>query len=275
VTVTPFRAGTVPGMTFEPDAVLNAASATTTLLADVSEFQPSVADTVYLNWSKAVVIRAAYGDAHDDLAWYGGARRSTFHKDGALFVGIYQYLVSGQDGTAQANALHDLVGGLQKGEVLVPDFEEGQHPMLTAWYNRMIQLGYPEKYLWTYTGEYFGSQNDALPVQWLAAYQDTEPVSPHILWQFSSAYNVPGVGVADCSLFHGTVEQLAALAYGGTPVSTPPPAPVPAEPPVMFGVCADGGRHDTTGSFAYTLSSDHGGQGGWRWCHRCGTLVHP
>jgi peptidoglycan hydrolase-like protein with peptidoglycan-binding domain len=227
MTVTPFRAGTVPGMIYEPDAEIFDAipAGAHVLLADISEFQPALADSTYLQWSKAIVIRAAYGDAHDDRAWYGGARRADLHKGGARFLGIYQYLVAGQDGAAQANALHDLVGGLQKGEVIVADFEEGQHAMLTAWYNRMLALGYPARCIWTYSGLSFGQANGALPVQWLAAYQSTEPGSPHTLWQFTSSYSVPGVGYADCSVFHGTIDQLAALAYQGSAPPPPPPPP--------------------------------------------------
>jgi hypothetical protein len=281
MTVTPFRAGTVPGMIFEPDYSATDAAQVQVFLADISEFQPNLQDSTYLQWSKAVVIRAAYGDVHDDKAWYGGQRRADLHAGGAQFIGIYQYLVAGQDGTAQANALHALVGGLQKGEVIVADFEEGQHAMLTAWYNQMLALGYPGKFTWTYSGENFGQANGALPVQWIAAYQSTEPSSPHTLWQFSSSYPVPGVGLADCSVYHGSIDQLAALAYGGTavttpPVHTPPPAPPSPAPPrvTAFGVCAAGGQHDTAGSFTYTLEDEHGTQTDWFWCRKCKTLAH-
>jgi Glycosyl hydrolases family 25 len=186
-----------------------------TLLADVSESQPDIADAAYLAWSKAIAIRAAYGDQHDDRAWYGGARRAALHAGGARFLGIYQYLVAGQDGAAQARAFHQLVGAIQPGEVFIADFEEGNHALLTAWYNEMLALYGQDiaPYLWTYTGLYFGEANGALPVQWIAAYQASEPTSPHKLWQFTDAYSVPGVGVCDCSVFHGTVDELAALAY--------------------------------------------------------------
>lgn len=218
----PFRAGGTDGpraMTrFTPGQAGPAV-----LLADVSEWEPDIADVVYLEWSKAVVIRAAYGDAHDDLAWYGGARRDTLHQLGARFVGIYQYLVSGEDGAAQADAMHRLVGALRPGEILCPDFEEvtaaeakaGTHAMLTAWYNRMILLygAGIRPYLWTYSGLNFAEAQGAAPVDWVAAYGQAEPTVPHKLWQFTSSFPVPGVGAADCSVFHGTIGQLAALAY--------------------------------------------------------------
>jgi hypothetical protein len=212
MTVTPFRAG---GETAAAPRALQHFTALTVpfvLLADVSEFQPDIADALYLAWSKAIVIRAAYGDQHDDHAWYGGARRDALHAGGVRFLGIYQYLVAGQDGAAQADAFHRLVGGLRPGEVLIADFEEGQHGMLTAWYNRMLTLGYPARYLWTYSGLNFGQANGALPVEWIAAYGQSEPDSPHKLWQFTSTFSVPGVGTADCSIFHGSIDDLAALA---------------------------------------------------------------
>jgi hypothetical protein len=37
----------------------------------------------------------------------------------------------------------------------------------------------------------------------------------HKLWQFTDAFKVPGVGTADCSVFHGSIDDLAALAYQG------------------------------------------------------------
>lgn len=243
---TPFRAGRHSGIAPEAATPAVTFSGTYTLLADVSEFQPAVADAAYLAWSKAIVIRAAYGDAHDDNAWYGGRRRALLHQGGALFIGIYQYLAPGQDGGAQADALHSLVGGLQAGEVLIADFEAGDKAMLTAWHNRMIALGYADRYLWTYTGLNFGQASGVLPVQWLADYASTEPASAHTLWQFTDSYAVPGVGTCDCSVYHGPVSQLAALAYGD---AAAPPAPSP-KPPVT------------------------GTQDGWRYCGKCQCLAH-
>jgi len=223
----PFRAGdvTVPA-TATPAGTGAQAAGPRVLLADISEFQPQVADSAYLAWSKAIVIRALYGAAHDDKAWYGGQRRDLLHAGGARFVGIYQYLVAGEDGAAQAQAFHDLVGPIRPGEVLIADYEEGQRAMLTAWYNRMHQLyGTPvAPYLWTYSGLNFGAANGVLPVEWIAAYQSAEPASSHTLWQFTDAYTVPGVGTADCSVFHGTIDQLAALAYSGQQQQPQPPA---------------------------------------------------
>lgn len=216
----PFRAGgEIRGL-----PLLESASAAT-YLCDISEFEPDIADAAYLAWSKAIIIRALYGDAHDDAAWYGGARRADLHKGGVRFLGVYQYLVAGQSGAAQAQAFHKLVGAIQPGEVFIADLEEGNHTLLTSWYNAMISLygSGISKYLWTYTGLAFGEANGILPVQWIAAYQSSEPSSAHKLWQFSDSYSVPGVGKCDCSVFHGTIDQLAALAY--QPSKPKPPSP--------------------------------------------------
>ena len=186
-------------------------------LADISEFQPNIDDKAYVAWSHAIIIRALYGTNHVDKAWYGGARRAELHKAGISFLGIYQYLVAGQSGTAQAQAFHNLVGPIQQGEVFIADFEEGSKSMLTDWYNEMKVLYgtalFADKHVWTYTGEYFGEQNHVLPVEWIAAYQAVAPASPHILWQFTDKYPVPGVGTCDVSEYTGTIDQLAALAY--------------------------------------------------------------
>jgi hypothetical protein len=207
-----FRAG---GLNRGPASVGVVSAGPEVLLADISEYQADINDALYLHWSQAVVIRALFGDAHDDAAWYGGARRTALHEGGAQFLGIYQYLVAGQDGAAQAQAFHQLVGAIEAGEVFIADFEEGDHAMLTAWYNEMLSLHGEGigPYLWTYTGLDFGEALGFLPVQWLAGYTADEPASPHTLWQFTNSYQVPGVGVADCSVFHGTISELAALAY--------------------------------------------------------------
>ncbi len=218
----PFRAGDV-GVTPViraagidiPVSIERPAITPQVLVADVSEFQPWVVDAVYLEWSKAIVVRAMYGSAHDDQAWFGGWRRTFLHQGGVRFLGIYQYLVAGQSGADQARAFRRLVGPIQPGEVFIADVEEGDRAMLTAWYDEMlVQYGQDiHKYLWVYTGESFGAANDLLPVEWIAAYGQTEPASPHKLWQFTDSYQVPGVGTADCSVFHGTIDDLAALAY--------------------------------------------------------------
>jgi hypothetical protein len=84
----PFRAGRTKGPSIGAVDLEALTAGPQVMCADISEFQPSIADATYLAWSKAIVIRALYGDAHDDGAWYGGARRAALHAGGAQFLGI-------------------------------------------------------------------------------------------------------------------------------------------------------------------------------------------
>lgn len=197
------------------------------LMADISEFQADIADAAYLNWSQAIGIRAAYGAEHDDNAWYGGARRDALHAGGAKAILIYQYLVAGQDAAAQAHALVSLVGRLRPGEKLICDLEEGEGDQSARWrqWSAVIAAAYGTTHgatPWLYSGLYFASAHGLRP-QWLAAYQGSEPAASHILWQFTAAFPVPGIGLADCSIYRGSISQLAALMYQ-------PPQPAPPEP---------------------------------------------
>ena len=189
----------------------------------VSEFQPDIHDATYLRWSKAIVIRALYG-TRVDRAWYGGARRDALHAGGARFVGIYAY-ITGQDVTAQAKALISLLGKLRPGEKVIADIEEGPGNQQARWvtWAKAINAALHDP-PWDYSGLNYAATHGLQPVTWVAAYGSHEPSPPHKLWQFTDRYSVPGVGTCDCSVFHGTIDQLAALAYQGAR------KPVPAGP---------------------------------------------
>jgi hypothetical protein len=202
-----------------------------TYLADLSEWNPQIDDAVYLAWSKAVAIRGAYGDQHDDNAWYGGARRDALHAGGVKVLFIYQYIVAGQDAAAQAHALVRLVGKLRPGEKLIADMEEGDGDQGIRWRQWCAVLAAAYGTAdgadpWLYSGLDFAATHGLKP-EWVAAYQGSEPASPHLLWQFTPAFPVPGVGLADANVYHGTVDQLAAYAY--QPAPHPHPAPPPAQ----------------------------------------------
>lgn len=230
----PFRAGTLPGTVARDFLVLaelfqSHDAGTKTLLCDISEFQPGVTDAACLAWSKAIIIRAAYGASHDDGAWYGGQRRDLLLSGGALFLGIYQYITAGEDITAQAQAYCRLLGKLNKGEYPLADWEEGagnQSGRRATW-NHVVasELGFTPGT--GYSGLFFARDHGLAPVEWVAAYQPSPPPAPWLLWQFTDAFDVPGVGAADCSVYDGPVTGLAAHAYGGTPAK-PPPFPYPA-----------------------------------------------
>jgi hypothetical protein len=213
-----FRAGAAgtgePPALAAPHAALQAPAGPRVLLADISEFQPDINDAAYLLWSKAIIIRAAYGARHDDRAWRGGVRRDLLHAGGARFVGIYQYIVAGQDPARQAAALIELIGQLRPGEKLIADIEEGTGDLRGTWRTwSALVAGATGDEPWLYSGLNFAAAHGLAPVEWVAAYQAAEPVVTHQLWQFTDAFQVPGVGTADCSVFHGSIDQLAALAF--------------------------------------------------------------
>jgi len=216
-----FRAGGGPGEEPLPApaaarAATRAPAAPKVLLADISEFQADINDSTYLLWSGAVIIRAAYGAQHDDHAWFGGQRRDLLHQGGAKFVGIYQYIVASQDPARQAAALVNLVGALRPGEKLIADIEEGTGNLRDTWRIWSAEIaGATGDEPWLYSGLNFAAAHGLSPVEWVAAYQGAEPVIRHLLWQFTDSFDVPGVGRCDCSIFHGTIDELASLAHGG------------------------------------------------------------
>jgi GH25 family lysozyme M1 (1,4-beta-N-acetylmuramidase) len=214
----PFRAGAAPGEDIPavPHAVMTprATPGAVVLMADISEFQPDLHDATYLRWSQAIVIRALYG-TRVDRAWYGGARRDALHAGGARFVGIYAYITS-QDITAQAKAMISLLGRLRPGEKVIADIEEGPGNQQARWvtWAKAINAALHDP-PWDYSGLNYAAAHGLQPVTWVAAYGSREPGVPHQLWQFTDRYSVPGVGTCDCSVFHGSIDDLAALAYQG------------------------------------------------------------
>jgi putative peptidoglycan binding protein/glycosyl hydrolase family 25 len=223
----PFRAGHGPQLL--QARVLPQFTGPHVLLGDVSEFQPDVADGTYLRWSEAIIIRATYGADHDDHAWYGGERRAKLHDGGAQFLGIYQYLRADQDAVEQARALVKLLGKLRPGEKVIADIEEGngsQHARRAAWSHVISDaLGDAP---WDYAGRFYAAEHGLQPVDWIADYSSTEPSVSHRLWQFTDRYDIPGVGPCDCSVFRGSIAQLAQLAFQP---SKPAPKPVPHPAP--------------------------------------------
>jgi GH25 family lysozyme M1 (1,4-beta-N-acetylmuramidase) len=195
-------------------AAPSVASGQVVLMADISEFQPDLHDATYLRWSKAIVVRALYG-TRVDKAWFGGARRDALHAGGARFLGFYAYITS-QDITAQAKALISLLGHLRPGEKLIADIEEGPGNQQARWvtWAKAVNAGLGDP-PWDYSGLNYAAAHGLQPVTWVAAYGQREPDPPHQLWQFTDAFKVPGVGVCDCSVFHGSIDDLAALAYQG------------------------------------------------------------
>jgi hypothetical protein len=224
----PFRAGAVPGARpgYQPGAygIPQARGGAQplppgrVLLADISQFQPDIADAAYLRWSQAIVIRAMYGAAMDDGAWYGGTRRAALHAGGCRFLGLYQYLTAFQDAAQQAQALVRMLGPLRPGEIPICDLEEGAGGQQGRWqaWQRVMLDAYPQLRATPlgrpllYSGLDFAAAAGLDP-DWVAAYQPLPPPGTYLLWQFTDSAAIPGVGVADCSIFDGTISDLVTL----------------------------------------------------------------
>lgn len=202
----------------------------TLLVPDLSEWQKDV------DWPKLVgagypaVILRAYNGARADHTF--AANREHGHAAGARLLGLYAYLETAPDVEDQAAGFVHTVGALRAGEWPIVDCETGTDAAarVRAWAAHVARaLGYETP--WLYSGEsFYNSQHlsgagVAVTRTWLAAYGSHEPREPHALWQYTDHRTVPGVaGVVDCSTFHGTVDQLAALVE--------PKAKPPARPPV-------------------------------------------
>jgi hypothetical protein len=197
------------------------------LLPDLSEWQPH-ADMAAIRSANggAAIIRGAYGDAHPDAAFPAFRAAAS----GYRWLGLYQYLRSGQDVSAQARAFVAIVGQLAAHEVPILDLEEGdgdQAERAGTWLATVdAGLGLGERPLsersWLYSGLAFLQAHGLAPLfgsrrrTWIAAYSATEPVIGHTLWQCTNGKrgshltSWPGTGYCDTSLYHGTISQLAA-----------------------------------------------------------------
>lgn len=259
-TVVPFRAGARPGETRELAAMPPDFGANVVLLGDMSEFQADIADAAYLSWSQAIIIRAAYG-VTTDRAWYGGARRADLLAGGARFLGIYQYITAGQDVTVQAKAFCSTLGGkLNKGEMPIADIEEGSGSQRSRWQTWAHVIEQELQWSpWDYSGANFAASAGLAPVDWVASYSTFEPVVTHTLWQFTDAFRIPGVGTADCSVFHGTIDQLAALAYGGSH----PQADWTTEAIMALPTLKEGARDGIGTLLVHRVQNDVAGIGRW------------
>ena len=204
----------------------------TLLLPDLSEFEPHAEMcAIKAKNGGAAIIRACYGASHPDKA-FANLRAAA---SGFPFLGIYQYLVAGQDAAAQARAFVKIVGHLGPHEVAILDLEEGagnQAARAAAWAT-VVDKAFSLASLplnrrsWLYSGEAFAEEHGLAPIfagarhTWVAAYGPAEPALGHTLWQCTNGKDGihvtdwPGAGKCDTSLYHGTLTQLAALAGRG------------------------------------------------------------
>lgn len=171
-------------------------------LADFSEFQ----GVVHPNGQQAVILRAHNGWRADyDFA----ANRAAAHAAGCQAVGLYQYLPASVDAAAAAKALLTLIGTLEANEWLICDLEEGngdEQPRWQAWDGVVIAA--TKRAPWLYSGAAFAQAHNLHP-DWVAAYQNNEPLAPHKMWQNTDTYPWPW-GKSDGSVFDGTLPEFLA-----------------------------------------------------------------
>jgi hypothetical protein len=249
-------------------------------LPDVSEFQtggsaPDWAGIKAMNGG-AGIIRVGYGDAHLDHMFV--ANYTALKKNGYRFMGLYHYLVAGQDVPSQAAKFCEWVGpksAVAPGTVFILDLEEGAGnqatranqwlDMVDAHYGLNSQPLNKRSWLYSYTSFVTSHSLSAIFAStrhtWIAAYQTITPSIGHTLWQStdgksgSNITNWPGCGRCDTSVHAGTLGTLAADAWGAA--DTPPVKP-PVTPPAFHGEWVSAGMlslHDLAAQFGLTVAS--------------------
>jgi GH25 family lysozyme M1 (1,4-beta-N-acetylmuramidase) len=205
------------------------------LFPDLSEFQPGADLAGIRKLTPAIIIRAAYGADHIDHCFE--SFRSGAHANNFQFIGIYHYLVAGQDPTVQADAFCKLLGDLKPGEIPILDIEEGAGSQVTR---SSIWLSYVDHYFdlvarildkrsWIYSYPGFISSaglstafSSSRPT-WVAQYDTAAPSVPHTLWQSTDGQkgvNItdwPGAGKCDTNYYNGNIQTLASLAWQPAP----------------------------------------------------------
>lgn len=199
-------------------------------LADLSDWNPGANFEEYLAGGRpGVFIKATEGTGF--VANTFAPYRAAAHAAGLTLVGLYHF-ARGGDAAAEAQHFLGTIGTLAPGEVAVLDAEV---PGLSAawcreWLSAVEQATgrMPLLYCsWSYWGDVLGSMTDC-PL-WIAAYHDLGHDDPRdsvpgcVLWQYTDAASVPGVGSADDSVFRGSLADLAALGGADSPAPPDPP----------------------------------------------------
>jgi hypothetical protein len=250
-------------------------SMTDTLMPDVSEFQTAASGNAP-NWAGikkqnggAGIIRVGYGNAHLDhmfVSNYTAMKANKFS-----FIGLYHYVVAGQDITSQANQFCKWIGpasAVFPGTVFIIDMEEGTGNQLSrtnTWLNIVDKFYGLDKLAlnlrsWVYSGQSFAVDRGLTPIfnsarhTWVASYKATEAgLLPHTLWQSTNGQvganitNWSGAGKCDTSIAHLSVPQLAAMGWKGQvkpPVIVDPPSLTKFPPPTGL---AESGRKTSIG----------------------------
>jgi hypothetical protein len=174
---------------------------TDTYLADVSEFQGAINWAAYGAATPGVIVRAHNGWRPDNY-WPANRDGARAHVSWRAW---YQYLPAGVDPTAAAHQFQATTGPLLPGEVAILDLEEGagdQRGRRQAWLDALR-----DPVEWTYSGLAFARAHlPGVPIEWIAAYGQSEPTDSHVMWQFTNARAFPGIArLCDASVFHGSI----------------------------------------------------------------------
>lgn len=186
-------------------------------IPDLSKWQR----TVDLSLLGPAVILRAFNGTRADPTFAQRQREARIHQK---VRGFYAFLIPDRDATQQGREAAAVIGRLQPGEFIVCDLEQGDGDQSTRAEAFCAEVDAAcGGHSWVYSGESFAAdhlRHVSGRLLWIAAYRTKEPTGPHALWQHSDHEPHPGVGPVDCSIFHGTIEQLHALV-------TPPEHPRP------------------------------------------------
>lgn len=200
-------------------------------IPDLSEYQTSI-DWPTLAQARPAVILRAHNGRRADRQFAARLVQARRYAQVRLFYG---YMVADRDAATQGRELAAIVGPLQPGEAFVCDAEEGAGDQSARVKAYLAALSGRDV---VYSGDSFAHDHLAAELKtsgllfWDAAYRAAEPTTQHFLWQHTDHEATPGVGATDCSIFHGTVQQLRDLLSAEPLHAQATTQPAPLEEPV-------------------------------------------
>lgn len=178
--------------------------------ADISGFQPSIDWHMYRTFSDMVAIKTSEGIGFRDPIFAS-------HRSGAIAAGIetiwYYHFGRPEFGNApqaEARYFQSVAGPIRQADRVILDIETGSHTAQWALaFMQELATFYPNQVgVYSYASYVTDNlQNPALAQYplWFALYNPNQPATPApwkqlVAWQFSDAFQVPGIGICDCSV---------------------------------------------------------------------------